>query len=126
MDCKWNVEHRGWALPRWGWFLLYFFVFFAWIMLVRLGLPIVTVALLLFFLIPALIRMSVQRVDRTWAMPADKRKRGPYSSQPAAECTSEKPKRRPTYVVGDDGELVEVVEELPTKAKRDREPFDFI
>ncbi|MFQ3567518.1 MAG: hypothetical protein SNJ59_11025 [Aggregatilineales bacterium] len=123
MDCKWNVRHGGWSLPKWGWFFL---GFWGWIMLARLGLPIVVIGLLLALLILAFIRMSVQHANSAWTMPADKRKRGPYFSQTAAECAGEKPKRRPAYVVGDDGELVELVEDMPPKAKRDRGPLDFV
>lgn len=123
MNCNWNVRRGGWALPTWGWFFL---GFLGWLMLARLGLPIVAVALLVIFLIPALIRISVQRADRAWDTPADKRKRGPYSGLPADEDAGEKPKRRPVYVVGDDGELVEVFEEWSPKTKRDRDPLDFV
>lgn len=123
MDCKWNNEYRGWALPRWGWFFL---IFPGCIMLMRFGLPIVAMALLLVLLIAAFIHMGIQHANRPWAVPAAKRKREPYFDQPAAEPVDETPKRRPTYVVGDDGELVELVEEMPSKPKHDREPFDFV
>lgn len=49
-----------------------------------------------------------------------KRKRG------AAADAGEKPKRRPVYAVGDDGELVELFDEAPPKTRRDRDPSGLV
>jgi hypothetical protein len=93
-------------VPRFGWMSLLLFVW--------LGIPLLR---------RVLTNLSQRYAARSASPDVDKAKPGDSSAQTdpwsnrayrapsayaAADETSEKPKRRPEYVVGDDGELIEV------------------